>query len=696
MRVNVRSIVSSGACLVFGLLPMLVGAAGAGKRDTTTVAPLAVGRGPVAAQVSTFSFFPQIAQIKPTKMREHPEEKGPPHLGPIPEPNSLVAGGLLNVRRATRGFAPKITFPGPPFTFDCPPDPCMAVNSRFIVATINTDIGFYDKQGNNLFLQNFFDFFAPVGATVFQSDPKVFWDPETDRFFVEILDVPSGFLGTGQDSHIEIGVSPAGTPIGVWNLYKIDTFLNESSTDLWSDYPGFGYNHDVVATSFNMFPVSTGSGFGVQVQLIRKADLIAGVAPLIAQFFNPDFAPIFTVQPAMTPSASNSDLMYGLSVDGTANSSNNLYVHKFINLDAFVGGTGNPGWQFSTFAVPFYTLAPFIIEADGNIVETLGDRLLNCYYRNIGGRDHLYGTHDIQIPTDPNRSMVRWYDLDPTLTFPSMAGDVPPDPNDPDQSLYMPAIIPDSLGDVGLIFTRSSKHIMADTMVTGRSIRDPAGTMGIPVKVVGSQSDFYECEPRWGDFFGGGVDPADGFTLWAISMTVDQTSAWKTYVTSWRAGSCFDIGDPFDATIIQVLNGQNVTGGLPQIQADDGDVMSIDSTNVKGGRAVTVLVRYGLPAAYTSADSLCIGERLIADAPAGVTYFLNLWNNRTGRWDPLRQRPMNGRAKIEIEVEHPADYISSSQEVRMLLRFFNPVRRTVGQPFTVAIDESTIFALKKA
>jgi hypothetical protein len=102
-------------------------------------------------------------------------------------------------------------------------------------------------------LTNFF--MAPSGAGCYLTDPQVYFDNQTQRWFSSILSVTCGLLNTQQpdvSSQIYLGVSQTSDPSGSWFEYVIP---NPVPFNL-SDQPFLGVNDHVVVISANQFPYS--------------------------------------------------------------------------------------------------------------------------------------------------------------------------------------------------------------------------------------------------------------------------------------------------------------------------------------------------------------------------------------------------------------------------------------------------------
>jgi hypothetical protein len=128
-----------------------------------------------------------------------------------------------------------------------PPDNAGAISGAGnIVTCINSRIGYFDEQGNNLFDQSLSDFFSPVnaGATVF--DPKVEYSKYHNRFIVVALDGNSP-----SSSRLLFAFSKTSDPMDGFWLYSL--VANTCESNVWFDYPNIGVSVQELFVSGNLF-----------------------------------------------------------------------------------------------------------------------------------------------------------------------------------------------------------------------------------------------------------------------------------------------------------------------------------------------------------------------------------------------------------------------------------------------------------
>ena len=133
------------------------------------------------------------------------------------------------------------------------------------------------KDGEELFSQ-YLDssgdpgFLEDVGAGDFTFDPKCFYDPQSERFFILALEV----YGDLNEAYITIAISDDSDPNGIWFKYRTGAGINVDGEDYWVDYPGLGFGQDAFFTTGNLFKLGGGGFAGTLFRVFPKEQLLAG------------------------------------------------------------------------------------------------------------------------------------------------------------------------------------------------------------------------------------------------------------------------------------------------------------------------------------------------------------------------------------------------------------------------------------
>ena len=97
-----------------------------------------------------------------------------------------------------------------------PPDTEGAIGPNHVVTTLNSQTRIQDHSGKELLLVTFDSFWSKVASGGFLSDPKILYDPSTDRWIAAAI----AGLNTAEAA-VLVGVSQSGDPTGTWNLYSV-------------------------------------------------------------------------------------------------------------------------------------------------------------------------------------------------------------------------------------------------------------------------------------------------------------------------------------------------------------------------------------------------------------------------------------------------------------------------------------------
>ncbi len=664
------------ALSVFGLVTDLYAQAGLRTMPPTIVSAKKQYKSNVTIEsvgmtkIDTRDFFPQIShKITPKRIMPQNKRVRKPMKRGIA--NTLKSGDVLGLSSS----GPSSNFPGLGATIGIPSDTNMAAGPTRLVQTVNVSIAFYEKDGTKIFEQAADDFFSSLRPTIgnaldFIFDPRVTYDRFNNRF-VLVYDTSDD---AASKSFQVIAVSDDSDPAGAWSFFAYDTTISVGGTPNWLDYPMVGLNPDAIVISGNLFGFVSGFG-GVQTYVIPTAGLYSGTGSTATGFYLGTNS--WPVHPAVSYTPGN--FIYALE----AAESTSVRVFAFGSL------TGSPTLVSQLVSVPAWNFAPGVAPSGGGVGhDTLNDRIMNSMYRD----DFLLGTHTIS--TEDNRARVRWYEIFvdqwPLTGTPTLAqsGNITLPSG---EHAFMPAIAKNSLGDISIIYTRSSGNIFGDLVFSTRYEDDPFGTMGAPT-LMRNSTNSKRFASRWGDYFSCVVDPFDELTFWGNGQLSGDGIIWETEIQSWEVS--IDAGteyQPFDASTYQ---GTYVSGDATTVVANDDAGFEIDSDLIPG------LGEY----------AAIIGDTFIAEEPDKVTQLLFsfdtalisgstatgtifLFNFETGEYDyakafPMRMLSGDAVQSLRLRGDAVAKYIDSSGQIRVLIRAHEPYRRSgnIPTPFRMMSD----------
>jgi hypothetical protein len=237
-----------------------------------------------------------------------------------------------------------------------PPDQGVCTDGKVVMEAVNLAASVYDATSHKVLAGPVYlnDFFG-VAPTDFTSDPRCYYDPPTQRWFVTLTDLGPP---AGQPTDLLLAVSQTSDPTGSFNLYAIDT----TDDGFFGACPCFG-DQPLIGADNNGFYIST-NAFGAtlfggaQIYALSKFDLVLGIAPFgvhLTPLPSPGGLPFpFSLQPAASPDGhgapENRGTEYFLSsynIDSPTNSKVSLWA--LTDTDTLSAAAGIPG--FTTLAV---------------------------------------------------------------------------------------------------------------------------------------------------------------------------------------------------------------------------------------------------------------------------------------------------------------------------------------------------------
>jgi hypothetical protein len=504
---------------------------------------------PKAPDVQSSPLMQPIIPILPTaqylarkaEMAQYSRSSFP--SGPVLELSSPV------VPRAPAALAPVL--PNPSFSwigttdtqFD-PPSPDLAVGPSDVLLVVNSSIAQYTKSGTLKKLTTFTDWFATLLPTVCPSgtsatvcllfDPCVRYDQLHGRFF---------FLATSRDfrqnlSYLLLSVSNGATYDSGWKIWAMDARLNGSTlTPNWADFWRLGFDNNAVYLSGNMFDPSSLAFQYAKMRVIKKADVFnTSLTSLPWQdmwaFQNEDGTTASSLVAAHQrgkPGINAGLFVNAADIIPPAISANFLTVWKvndpLVSPLTVTRSTVKGLWSYSLPAA-----AP---QLGGSATLDSGDtRVLKAIYRD----GFLYTARDTGY-ADPATTST--FDvIDTTGTSMRIASQA----RLMNTNAFYPAFDVPASTPRGTQFASSS-------LITGTTTAADGSLTYAGISRLKAGVDYFQVVPvvnRWGDYFGGAVDPVTG-GLWvsgqyAATRANNGTGRWGTWVGyfPWSTAQAFE------------------------------------------------------------------------------------------------------------------------------------------------------------
>jgi hypothetical protein len=380
-----------------------------------------------------------------------------------------------------------------------PPDPDLAVGPNHIVAVVNVDMRFFDKDGTQTFNTPMESWF---GTTGFVFDPVALYDAAVDRFVVAAIE------HDGNVDIINIAVSDDNDPNGSWYKYR----FNVDSICGFIDFDNLGSSADAYFLVADCF-----GGQGNFIHIMDKAPMLNG---------NPvTLTSIQTNASLISNGATkNYDNEIGYFASSWALGSPKLKIY------AVTDPSGTATLEKVNLNVGAWSNPPGAKQlGSSNRVATIDYRIKNGVVRD----GFLYLAHNVGHNSVCH---VRWYKINlngwptsgvnPTLED---SGYV-----DPGSGIYtwFGDINVDAAGNMAIAYNRSSSSEYVGIYRTWRAATDAPGSLRDHIEMQTSNSP--ETSSRWGDYSGLEEDPAAPGTFW--NHHEYRTSSWRTWVGRYSIG----------------------------------------------------------------------------------------------------------------------------------------------------------------
>jgi len=389
-----------------------------------------------------------------------------------------------------------------------PPDTQVAAGPNHIFEVVNTEGRIFMKDGTPISTFDLNTFFG-LPLSTFLTDPKIRFDPMSDRWFVMAATDEDTF-GTWR-----LAVSTSDDPTDPFVLYTFPT------PGAMPDFPALGINDDKVILTGNAFACTTICGntfLGTMFIVWNKANLVAG-GTVSANFFPPPQG-LFSIQPAHSLPSTTTLFMAAVKF-GKA---------KKVRIWSVTGVPGvGGGATFTSVDLRIATLGipPDAVQmGTSDLVATNDSNLLDAVFRD--GSLWLTANTACKPSGDKRRrACLRFTQiLTGALTVAQdfNVGTV-------GTYAYYAAIQIDNDNNLIAVFSRSSASEFASVYASGRLTTDTLNTLQTPVLIKAGEAPY--GADRWGDYSGAGIDPSDQTTVWVAgeyALLPAGGSEWGTWI----------------------------------------------------------------------------------------------------------------------------------------------------------------------
>jgi hypothetical protein len=430
-----------------------------------------------------------------------------------------------------------------------PPDANGAVGTRYFVEFINGTFAVYNKT-NHQNVKRIADtkFWSNAGVLLATSDgitdPRVIYDPISQRWFVSMVDFDANTAGGGGDPTLEsndflLAVSLTSDPTGAWKGFL---FQADPDTGYFADFPTLGVDSNAVYLSGDFYQ-GEDNPQGAGLFSFPKADLVAAT-PTIANatwFGVMDYDQRGDVlQPATCFDGSSvGKILAASDIGSDSNPHSNLVCFAVQNA-------GSPGATLT--ASTFIPTLPWVVpdnddlgvpqfaaaQPDGTHNLIADDARLLAKVYAVGGV--LYA---VQTTEFNGHLAIRWYRVHAADNTLLESGTI----SDPNLDLFYPSIAANSYGVVVIGYNSSgSSALISSYALAGQTINGVT-SFGNPLLLKAGATAYQGDDEilaellgdpavsRWGDYSATSVDPSDPNRFWTIQMYPSDSDVWSTQIT---------------------------------------------------------------------------------------------------------------------------------------------------------------------
>ena len=487
-----------------------------------------------------------------------------------------------------------------------PLDNTLAVsNDGIIMSAINTSVNILDAEGNSLKFRTLSGMVVgQLGILDRFYDPKVLYDPTTDRFILVFLEGSNS-----DDTRIVVGFTQTNDPTGLWNFYAING--NPNGGAKWSDYPIIAHNKEDLYITVNILRDNESWQEGFVQSVIWQVSKESGYDgdTTLTQNLYSDITfnnePVWSICPVQPAIDMDQDNMYFLSVRPDASSNDTLFLHEITNTAASGEGTHTLKILKSDekYGVPPSAFQPTV----GYRLQTNDTRVLSAAFHE-GQIQYVQST----IVPGTITSGIYHGTVADVATTPTVRGRII---SSPTQDYAYPSIAfageTDRENSMMMTFSHVSEDDFPGTSAMFYNFKDGLYDNYSPVVMVKEgdsviNSFLADSIERWGDYTD--IQPAynDKGAVWLCGSYGDEDRRNNVWIAKVRASNAllsveevFVYPNPSDDFIkVSTVFDKNelVTVSLTDLQGKD--VKSIANQRVESGNVEFLVDVSGIVAGY--------------------------------------------------------------------------------------------------
>ena len=421
------------------------------------------------------------------------------------------------------------------FNYFLPNDNDLAVSNADFMSSIGNTMILSRDLVNNLTYGSYtlHSLCTALGLVSEEFDPKILYDPGTDRFIVAFL---NGF--TDSTSNIIVGFSQTNAPSGAWNFYTLPG--DALSNGLWTDFPMMAISEHELFINVNLLynDSSWQTGFNQTIiWQIRKDDGYQGqtLSTVLHSNIGYNGMPIRNLCPIKGGSSPQGQGMFFLSNRNFTAGNDSVFIVEVTDTIGAAGATVN----IQHVTAPIQYRMPVNVSQQGN-----ANKLIVNDARILGGflEDNKIQFVFPSLDTVTGRNGIYHGMLDFSSGTPVMTADVYVDAT---QSLGYPNISyaginpGDQKSVINYLFSSSTNYPGSAAIAW-----DPSG-FSTPVIFKGSTTytNMLQGDERWGDYTGSQRKYNQPGYVWANGSYTVLGNTTRTWVAEFNTTTALGAED---------------------------------------------------------------------------------------------------------------------------------------------------------
>jgi hypothetical protein len=445
-----------------------------------------------------------------------------------------------------------------------PPDQGLGVSDTEVVETVNLSVQAFTRDGGNLAGPvSFYDFLQLDPNTIFLSDPRVFFDHDTQRWFITILQFALDASGNfAPPAYTLVAVSAQTSAIGEYYLFAFEvTDKRHRGCPCFGDQPLVGFNKNGIFLSMNEYTFDTETFETVLLMATDKYALASGHAhPVVAlQNLSGGGMPGFSVQPSVhargTPTSMEHGTEFLLStLNPEGFSDNRLQLWALTNTRSLASNSPVLKLTTHTIVTEPYIQTNVVPQKKGPtpLRDALNDQFQNDdplesldpgdlrmqQVMFAGGKLYAAMSTLLLKPSGGSRNGVAWFVIDPGLSANSLTAIVPAQGYLAAKNIYLlyPAIAVNSEGEGVIGFSMSSTRIFPSIGYSKFLRTQTENEIHLAFPGAAPEdgfSGYFEFggngTARWGDYSAATIAPDNSF--WFAGEYIPNLQ--RTFYTNW-------------------------------------------------------------------------------------------------------------------------------------------------------------------